>query len=53
MRFLRSIIAGTLLAGFAAVPAYAQDEQPKVPEQHWSFDGVFGTYDLAAAQRGL
>ncbi len=51
MRALRSILAGALL--LVAAPAFAQDEQPKVPEQHWSFDGVFGSYDLASAQRGL
>ncbi len=47
-----------LLAGaFAALlagPALAQEaEAPTPPPQHWSFDGVFGTYDLAAAQRGF
>src|SRR6478736_38306 len=28
-------------------------EEPKLPSQHWSFDGVFGTYDRAALQRGF
>ncbi len=45
-----------ILAGFAllalAAPAGAQD-QPPVPRQSWSFDGPFGTYDRAAAQRGF
>ncbi len=31
----------------------AQQEAPTPPAQHWSFDGLFGTYDLAAAQRGF
>ena len=37
----------------AAAPALAQDEAPTPPAQNWSFDGLFGTYDLAAAQRGF
>jgi ubiquinol-cytochrome c reductase cytochrome c1 subunit len=28
-------------------------EEPKLPSEHWSFDGVFGTYDRAALQRGF
>jgi ubiquinol-cytochrome c reductase cytochrome c1 subunit len=52
MRALRSIVAGLLLAGLATA-AVAQEEAPTPPPQHWSFDGLFGTYDLAAAQRGF
>ena len=43
--------AGLALAAFAA-PAFAQ-EQPPMPTQSWSFDGPFGTFDRAAAQRGF
>ncbi|HEV2100090.1 MAG TPA: cytochrome c1 [Stellaceae bacterium] len=32
---------------------YAADETPPLPHQQWSFDGVFGTYDRAATQRGF
>ena len=39
-----------LLASAAA--ARAADETP-LPHQQWSFDGVFGTYDRAAMQRGF
>jgi ubiquinol-cytochrome c reductase cytochrome c1 subunit len=28
-------------------------EEPKMPSEHWSFDGVFGTFDRAALQRGF
>src|SRR6266852_3128012 len=28
-------------------------EEAKLPSEHWSFDGVFGTYDRAALQRGF
>jgi ubiquinol-cytochrome c reductase cytochrome c1 subunit len=33
--------------------AGAADENPPLPRQQWSFDGVFGTYDRASAQRGF
>jgi ubiquinol-cytochrome c reductase cytochrome c1 subunit len=33
--------------------ASAADEAPSLPHQVWSFDGVFGTYDRASAQRGF
>lgn len=46
-----AILAGLALLALAA-PAGAQD-QPPVPRQSWSFDGPFGTYDRAAAQRGF
>ncbi|HXC89470.1 MAG TPA: cytochrome c1 [Stellaceae bacterium] len=41
-----------LLLCAAAVPSHAQ-ETPPLPHQEWSFDGVFGTYDKAALQRGF
>jgi ubiquinol-cytochrome c reductase cytochrome c1 subunit len=28
-------------------------EEPKLPSERWSFDGIFGTYDRAALQRGF
>jgi ubiquinol-cytochrome c reductase cytochrome c1 subunit len=33
--------------------ARAADETQQLPRQQWSFDGVFGTYDRASAQRGF
>src|SRR5713226_3767959 len=33
--------------------ARAQEEAPSAPRQQWSFNGVFGTYDRAALQRGF
>lgn len=36
----------------AANPSRAQ-ETPSLPHQQWSFDGIFGTYNLAAMQRGF
>jgi ubiquinol-cytochrome c reductase cytochrome c1 subunit len=62
MRAVRSIFAalalgGVAAAGFvaadlAAAPAVAQ-EAPTPPHQQWSWQGPFGTFDLAAAQRGF
>ena len=48
---LAAMFAATLLA---ANPALAQGtEAVSAPPQQWSFDGVFGTYDRAALQRGF
>jgi ubiquinol-cytochrome c reductase cytochrome c1 subunit len=48
---LRSVCLAVAFAGFAVAPAAAQ-ELPPVPQQKWSFGGVFGSYDTAALQRG-
>jgi ubiquinol-cytochrome c reductase cytochrome c1 subunit len=38
----------------ASLPAFAQfAETPAPPAQNWSFDGAFGTFDRASAQRGF
>lgn len=48
--------AGLLLAlalpAVATAPAAQAAEGVAVPEQQWSFDGIFGTFDRAALQRG-
>jgi ubiquinol-cytochrome c reductase cytochrome c1 subunit len=44
------LVCGLLLWGAAA---RAQEEAPPLPHQEWSFEGVFGTYDPAALQRGF
>lgn len=49
---LRALLAAFGLATILAVPAVAA-EAPKPPAQKWSFDGLFGTYDRAALQRGF
>jgi ubiquinol-cytochrome c reductase cytochrome c1 subunit len=47
-----AVLAFMLLAGgLPAAPAIAQ-EQP-MPHEKWSFERIFGTFDLAAAQRGF
>ena len=52
---VRPLLVMALVAGALSLadPAQAQEEAPTPAHQSWSFDGVFGTYDLAAAQRGL
>ena len=49
-----SIKALALALGlFAAAPAYAAGGDIEIPDRKFSFDGVFGTYDRASAQRGF
>jgi len=49
-RFATALAAAAIgLAGGAAWAA----EAPAAPEQRWSFEGIFGTFDRAAQQRGF
>jgi ubiquinol-cytochrome c reductase cytochrome c1 subunit len=49
----RAVLAlAAALAALGAVPAVAQEEMT-LPSLRWSFDGPFGTFDRAAAQRGF
>jgi len=41
-----------LVSALTSLCANAQ-EPPSLPHQQWSFDGIFGTYDRAAEQRGF
>jgi len=52
MRALRWIAAGLVLAGLAGGAAAAAEGE-KLPNINWPFNGIFGTYDLAATQRGF
>jgi ubiquinol-cytochrome c reductase cytochrome c1 subunit len=52
MRIMRSLLTAVALTAMAS-PAFAQAEAPTPPSQHWSFQGPFGSLDLAAAQRGF
>lgn len=45
-------VIGGLLAAMPA-PARAAGEAIAIPDTRFSFDGVFGTYDRASAQRGF
>ena len=53
MRAPRHLLAAALFTGVAASSAWAQAEAPTPPAQRWSFEGPFGAFDLAAAQRGF
>ena len=52
MRRFRGFLAGVVVAALVAGPAFAQEEPP-LPNETWSFSGLFGSFDLAAAQRGF
>ena len=46
--------AAAALSALVLAPALdSAADEPALPRQEWSFDGVFGTYDLASLQRGF
>jgi ubiquinol-cytochrome c reductase cytochrome b/c1 subunit len=47
------LLVGILASGALTTAAHAAEDTPHPPSQNWSFAGIFGTPDLAAAQRGL
>jgi ubiquinol-cytochrome c reductase cytochrome c1 subunit len=53
----RLLLAGVGLAVLAmagrTAPARAAEAETPLPPAQWSFSGPFGTYDMAAAQRGF
>lgn len=51
-RTLLALAVGLSLA-LPAAPATAAETGIALPARSWSFDGMFGTYDRAAAQRGF
>jgi ubiquinol-cytochrome c reductase cytochrome c1 subunit len=53
IRSIKQLIAAVVLGAAVAAPAWAQDEVPPLPRETWSFSGLFGGLDLAAAQRGF
>lgn len=52
MHRLRSLRVGVFVTGLLTATAVAAEETP-MPNAKWSFEKVFGTFDLAAAQRGF
>jgi ubiquinol-cytochrome c reductase cytochrome c1 subunit len=50
-KLILAAAAGLVTLGLAA--AQAAETEAKPPHQKWTFDGAFGTFDRAAAQRGL
>jgi ubiquinol-cytochrome c reductase cytochrome c1 subunit len=55
MTMLRSTLGAVALTLglMAATPARAAGEAIAIPDHRFSFDGIFGTYDRASAQRGF
>jgi ubiquinol-cytochrome c reductase cytochrome c1 subunit len=53
LRFCLVLAAAAAFAFASGGTARAQEETPSLPHQSWSFEGVFGTYDQAALQRGF
>jgi cytochrome c1 len=55
MNIIKTSIATLALfsAVFASHTTLASGETPRAPKQEWSFNGLFGTYDRASAQRGF
>lgn len=51
MRIVRILSLAAALGAIALAPAIAEEEI-SYAKQKWSFDGPFGTFDRAAAQRG-
>lgn len=51
MKILKALSVAASL--FVAGPALAAGEAPAIPDTRFSFDGLFGTFDRASAQRGF
>jgi ubiquinol-cytochrome c reductase cytochrome c1 subunit len=49
---MRAIVLAASLAAALAGPVFAA-ESLKPPKEHWSFSGLFGTFDRAQLQRGF
>jgi len=47
-----AVAFGVAMAGLT-LPAGAAGDAPQLESQSWSFDGIFGTYDRGALQRGF
>jgi len=52
-RRLAAVACLTLAATVASLPAKAAGDVAHPPKLHWSFSGMFGTFDRAALQRGF
>src|SRR5213080_1211762 len=53
MRTLPALLLSVAIAVGLGGAARALEEAPEPPHQQWPFEGVFGTYDRAASQRGF
>ncbi|MDP7123544.1 MAG: cytochrome c1, partial [Alphaproteobacteria bacterium] len=46
------LMAGLFLLSSVASSPAAAAEMPEIEKRDWSFDGIFGSFDRAAQQRG-
>jgi ubiquinol-cytochrome c reductase cytochrome c1 subunit len=53
MGALKRILTAAGVVALLAGPAFAAGDAPKPPKVHWSFAGMFGTFDRAELQRGF
>jgi ubiquinol-cytochrome c reductase cytochrome c1 subunit len=55
MNIIKTSVAVLALVGAVFTPqeTLASGDTPHAPKQEWSFNGLFGTFDQAAAQRGF
>ncbi len=53
MRKVLVTISAAAVLVLGALPVQAAGEAVKPPAQHWSFSGLFGTFDRGALQRGF
>jgi ubiquinol-cytochrome c reductase cytochrome c1 subunit len=53
MRTLPAILMALAIGVGLGGAARALEEAPEPPHQQWPFEGVFGTFDTAASQRGF
>jgi ubiquinol-cytochrome c reductase cytochrome c1 subunit len=47
------LVAAALLGALSFAPSSSRAEDTALPEVHWSFQGIFGVFDHAAARRGF
>jgi ubiquinol-cytochrome c reductase cytochrome c1 subunit len=52
-RTLAALAVAAFLAFAGTALAQDADQTPPLPNEGWSFDGIFGTFDRAALQRGF
>ena len=53
MRSFQALLIALAIGVGLGGAARALEEAPEPPHQQWPFEGVFGTYDSAASQRGF
>ncbi len=52
-KIIKSLVALALVGGVLTAGPAGAAEGTRAPKQSWSFNGLFGTFDRAAAQRGF